>query len=79
MQTDRSSKSYQTKKSIISNGMSLIGEFTMNKILILMMLLVLAGCSASIGPTPSKTTTYTTAAPVGTPVVEHTTVTHSTY
>lgn len=51
----------------------------MNKILILMMLLVLAGCSASIGPTPSKTTTYTTAAPVGTPVVEHTTVTHSTY
>ena len=54
----------------------------MNKILILMMLCVLAGCSASIGTNPpAKTTTYTTPAVTtySTPAVEQTTVTETSY
>lgn len=59
----------------------------MRKLLIMMLVLPLFGCSASIGTPPSTTTTYTTATPVvrsttytATPTATaQTTVTKTTY
>lgn len=52
----------------------------MNKLILLLTVMILAGCSASIGTTPATTTTYTTptvsSTTYSTPVAETTTVTH---